>query len=57
MNKINKKSLLITIAILLGAMGVVGICIMFPIVGIILYLLGVTLILGVIVYFMVDATR
>ena len=55
MNKINKKSLLITIAIILGAMGVVGIIIVFPIVGIVLYLLGVLVVLGVWVYLLVDA--
>ena len=55
MNKINKKSLLITIAIILGAIGVVGISIMFPIVGIVLYCGGTAIILGVWVYLLVDA--
>lgn len=57
MNKINKKSLLITIAIILGAMGVVGITIVFPIVGIVLYWGGMVMTLGVLVYLMVDTTR
>ena len=57
MNKINKKSLLITIAILLGAMGVVGIIIVFPIVGIILYFMGMVMTLGVLVYLMVETIK
>ena len=57
MNKINKKSLLITIAIILGGMGVVGIIIVFPVVGIVLYLLGMVMTLGVLVYLMVETIK
>ena len=55
MNKINKKSLLITMAIILGAMGVVGITIVFPVVGIVLYWGGMVMALGVLIYLMVDS--
>jgi hypothetical protein len=54
MKKINKKSLLITIAIMTGMIALIGLIILFPIVGIVLYLMGMVMTLGVLVYLMVE---
>jgi hypothetical protein len=57
MKKINKKSLLITIAIIMGIIGTVGISLISPIGQMILIgLYGITVVLGliVVIYIVVD---